>query len=141
MLPVFFLALLATPIQGFDPFVELAPLVASLGLDEVAGNAEGAALALIAMGESARAPLSVALSDTDPQRRFLAAWALAYIGPEDHRMSLTCRTLIPHLGGDRIYGNGLMAVGALQRIGLDALPYLISAQDEVDAQAELAIAA
>jgi hypothetical protein len=76
---VFLLALLAIPIQDFGRSAELAPLVHSLGLDEVAGNAEGAALALIAMGEPAHAPLFVALSDADPQQRALAADCLKII--------------------------------------------------------------
>ena len=58
-------------------------LLAALGDDGVAGNAEAACLELLARGADARPHLGAALAAEDPQRRFLAAWALAFVGPTE----------------------------------------------------------
>jgi len=102
-------------------------LALALGDDGVQGNAETACRELLARGEAARTHLYARLSADDPQRRFLAAWTLAFVGPDEDQLELVCRILIPVLGDDDVPRNGLMAGEALRALDKRARPWVMSA--------------
>lgn len=92
-------------------------LVRALIDDEIAGNAEQAWYALVAMGERGRDALSEGIWSADPQQRFLSATALAHAGAEADDVATICAAVWPHLEANHVPGDLEMAQSAITALG------------------------
>jgi len=103
------------------------------------GNAGGSVVWFLADHERIRlaAPLLAGqLDSVDPQASFLSAYLLAHIGGGAWR-SVIVPMMVASLADNEICGDALLAVQALARLGVDALPELRIHVLRIDGQAEM----